>query len=189
MTKGASVHVGPHLREAVPDHGGVSVDPAGGGIRIAAAHGPDSLRAGAVRPMRALRETVGMDLIGVVDTMFARYDMGEEALTSRRSAPGYRGSDFTTVRRPSRVQGPRRGGQEDDRAGRLPDRRGPGYAGQGAGGQGLRPRGVDRHHEAQLMTNTPILEVFVHEDESRRPGGVGDGVQEPLRGTTPATRT
>ena len=39
-----------------------------------------------------------MDLIGVVDTMFARYDMGAEALDELSECPGY-GTRFTTIRR------------------------------------------------------------------------------------------
>ena len=39
-----------------------------------------------------------MDLIGVVDTMFARYDMGGEALDELSECPGY-GTQFTTLRR------------------------------------------------------------------------------------------
>ena len=39
-----------------------------------------------------------MDTIGVVDTMFARYDMGAEALDELAQCPGY-GRRFTTIRR------------------------------------------------------------------------------------------
>ncbi len=39
-----------------------------------------------------------MDLIGVVDTMFARYDMGGEAVDELAHCPGY-GTTFTTLRR------------------------------------------------------------------------------------------
>ena len=39
-----------------------------------------------------------MDTIGVVDTMFARYDMGGEALDALKQCPGY-GTRFTTIRR------------------------------------------------------------------------------------------
>jgi len=39
-----------------------------------------------------------MDLIGVVDTMFARYDMGAEAVDELSECPGY-GTRFTVVRR------------------------------------------------------------------------------------------
>src|SRR5580704_15816513 len=38
------------------------------------------------------------DLIGVVDTMFARYDMGGEALDALKQCPGF-GTRFTTLRR------------------------------------------------------------------------------------------
>ena len=39
-----------------------------------------------------------MDRIGVVDTMFARYDMGAEALAELASGPGH-GSRFEVIRR------------------------------------------------------------------------------------------
>ena len=36
------------------------------------------------------------------------------------------------------------------------------------------------HHEAQLLTSTPILEVFVHEDESEDPAVLAKRVRESL---------
>jgi len=39
-----------------------------------------------------------MDRIGVVDTMFARYDMGAEALDELSQCPGH-GTRFSTIRR------------------------------------------------------------------------------------------
>lgn len=110
-----------------------------------------------------------MDKIGVVDTMFARYDMGAEAVDELRHCPGY-GERFEVLRRTV-----------------------PGFkdlavaAKRMIEGDGCRivvalgmPGGapIDKTcaHEAstgimtaQLMTNTPILEVFVHEDEEEDP--------------------
>ena len=39
-----------------------------------------------------------MERIGVIDTMFARYDMGGEALDALKQCPGH-GTLFTTIRR------------------------------------------------------------------------------------------
>ena len=110
-----------------------------------------------------------MDLIGVVDTMFARYDMGAEALDELAQCPGY-GTRFTTVRRTVpgfkdlAVAAKKLIEEEDCRI----------VVALGMPGR----EQVDKvcAHEAstgimtaQLMTNTPILEVFVHEDESDDP--------------------
>ena len=110
-----------------------------------------------------------MDLIGVVDTMFARYDMGGEALDELAQCPGY-GTVFTTVRRTVpgfkdlAVQAKKLIEEEGCRI----------VVALGMPGK----EQVDKvcAHEAstgimtaQLMTNTPILEVFVHEDESDDP--------------------
>ena len=110
-----------------------------------------------------------MDAIGVVDTMFARYDMGGEALDELASCPGY-GTKFQVIRRTV-----------------------PGFKDLAVAAKVLieqehcrivvalgmpGSQEVDKvcAHEAstgimtaQLMTNTPILEVFVHEDESDDP--------------------
>ena len=114
-----------------------------------------------------------MDLIGVVDTMFARYDMGAEAIDELSECPGY-GTRFTVVRRTV-----------------------PGFKDLAVAAKKLIEEDgcrivvalgmpgkekVDKvcAHEAstgimtaQLMTNTPILEVFVHEDESDDPADAG----------------
>lgn len=110
-----------------------------------------------------------MDLIGVVDTMFARYDMGGEALDELAECPGY-GTQFTTLRRTvpgfkDLAVAAKKMIEEDGC--RI-------VVALGMPGK----EQVDKvcAHEAstgimtaQLMTNTPILEVFVHEDESDDP--------------------
>ena len=107
--------------------------------------------------------------IGVVDTMFARYDMGGAALAELQECPGY-DETFSVVRRTV-----------------------PGFKDLAVAAMNLidedkcsivvalgMPGGaaIDKQcaHEAslgimqaQLMTATPILEVFVHEDESDDP--------------------
>ncbi len=110
-----------------------------------------------------------MEIFGVVDTMFARYDMGGAALAELELCPGY-GETFTVVRQTVP-------GFKDlaVAAKRLIEQQGavivvalgmPGSA------------DVDKvcAHEAsqgimmaQLLTSTPILEVFVHEDEAEDP--------------------
>src|SRR6185312_17012265 len=62
----------------------------------------DGTHQGTLRPLHgpaaARARMEGMDTIGVVDTMFARYDMGGEALDALKQCPGY-GTTFTTIRR------------------------------------------------------------------------------------------
>ena len=110
-----------------------------------------------------------MDLIGVVDTMFARYDMGGEALDELSECPGY-GTHFTTLRRTVP-------GFKDLAVAAKKMIEEDGCRIVVALGMPGREQ-VDKvcAHEAstgimtaQLMTNTPILEVFVHEDESDDP--------------------
>ena len=110
-----------------------------------------------------------MDLIGVVDTMFARYDMGAEALDELSECPGY-GTQFTTLRRTVP-------GFKDLAVAAKKMIEEDGCRIVVALGMPGREQ-VDKvcAHEAstgimtaQLMTNTPILEVFVHEDESDDP--------------------
>jgi riboflavin synthase len=108
--------------------------------------------------------------IGVVDTMFARYDMGAVVRAELASCPGH-GTEFEVVSRTV-----------------------PGFKDLAVAAKVLIEREacdvvvalgmpgsalVDKQcaHEAsqgimlaQLMTSTPILEVFVHEDESDDPG-------------------
>jgi len=110
-----------------------------------------------------------VDTIGVVDTMFARYDMGREALEELAECPGY-GETFTTVRRT------------------VPGFKDLAVAAKqlienehcrivvALGMPGSAPVDKTCAHEAsqgimmaQLLTSTPILEVFVHEDEADDP--------------------
>ncbi len=110
-----------------------------------------------------------MDVIGVVDTMFARFDMGAEALAELAECPGH-GERFETIRRT------------------VPGFKDLAVAAKqmieiercriviALGMPGRAPIDKTCAHEAsqgimlaQLMTNTPILEVFVHEDESDDP--------------------
>jgi riboflavin synthase len=110
-----------------------------------------------------------LDIIGVVDTMFARYDMGGEALDELKQCPGY-GTRFITLRRTVP-------GFKDlaVAAKRMIEVDGAKIV-VALGMPGKEPVDKVCAHEAstgimtaQLMTNTPILEVFVHEDESDDP--------------------
>ncbi len=110
-----------------------------------------------------------MDLIGVVDTMFARYDMGAEALDELAHCPGH-GTRFATVRRT--VPGFKDLAVAAKRMIELDGCRIVVALGMPGGAP------IDKQcaHEAstgimmaQLMTSTPILEVFVHEDEEEDP--------------------
>jgi riboflavin synthase len=111
----------------------------------------------------------GMDTIGVVDTMFARYDMGGEALDALKQCPGY-GTRFTTIRRTVP-------GFKDlaVAAKKLIEEDGCriivalGMPGKEAVDKVCAHEASTGIMTAQLMTNTPILEVFVHEDESDDP--------------------
>jgi len=110
-----------------------------------------------------------MDTIGVVDTMFARYDMGGEALDALKQCPGY-GTRFTTTRRTVP-------GFKDlaVAAKKLIEEDGCrivvalGMPGKEAVDKVCAHEASTGIMTAQLMTNTPILEVFVHEDESDDP--------------------
>ena len=115
-----------------------------------------------------------MDLIGVVDTMFARYDMGGEALDELKQCPGY-GTRFTVIRRTvpgfkDLAVAAKKLIEEDDARIIV-----------ALGMPGKEPIDKQCAHEAstgimsaQLMTNTPILEVFVHEDESDDPATLAE---------------
>lgn len=107
--------------------------------------------------------------IGVVDTMFARYDMGRAALAELEECPGHR-ETFVTIAKTV-----------------------PGFKDLAVAAKNLIEKDhcaivvalgmpgkeqIDKQcaHEAsqgimmaQLLTNTPILEVFVHEDEASDP--------------------
>jgi riboflavin synthase len=110
-----------------------------------------------------------VDTIGVVDTMFARYDMGKEALEELAECPGY-GERFTTIRRtvPGIKDLPVAAKQlietEHCRIVLVLGMPGP-EAVDKASGQ-VASQGIML---AQLLTSTPILEAFVHEDESDDP--------------------
>lgn len=110
-----------------------------------------------------------MDTIGVVDTMFARYDMGAEAVAELASCPGY-GERYEVIRRTVP-------GFKDlaVAAKQLIERDGCRIV-VALGMPGSAPIDKQCAHEAstgimmaQLMTTTPILEVFVHEDEEDDP--------------------
>lgn len=107
--------------------------------------------------------------IGVVDTMFARYDMGAAARDELSRCPGY-GDTFEVVART------------------VPGFKDLAVAAKvlietqrcaivvALGMPGSAPIDKQCAHEAstglmtaQLMTSTPILEVFVHEDETDDP--------------------
>jgi riboflavin synthase len=110
-----------------------------------------------------------MDLIGVVDTMFARYDMGAEALDELKQCPGY-GSTFEVVRRT--VPGFKDLAVECKR---LIEQQGClivvalGMPGKAAIDQVCAHEASQGLMQAQLMTSTHILEVFVHENEEEDP--------------------
>ena len=107
--------------------------------------------------------------IGVVDTMFARYDMGAEAVDELAQCPGH-GERFEVVRRTVP-------GFKDlaVAAKRLIEQEGCAIV-VALGMPGSAPIDKTCAHEAsqgimlaQLLTSTPILEVFVHEDEADDP--------------------
>jgi riboflavin synthase len=107
--------------------------------------------------------------IGVVDTMFARYDMGGAALEELASCPGY-GEQFEVLRRTvpgfkdlavaAKVM------IEQDGAKIVVACGMPGSAEIDKQCAHEASQGI---MQAQLMTSTPILEVFVHEDEADDP--------------------
>ena len=110
-----------------------------------------------------------MDRIGVVDTMFARYDMGAEALDELTDCPGF-GTRFEVVRRT--VPGFKDLGvackrlidQEDCKivvALGMPGKADIDQVCAHEASQGIML--------AQLLTSTHILEVFVHENEEEDP--------------------
>ena len=122
-----------------------------------------------------------MNRIGVVDTMFARFDMGAEVLDELQECPGY-GVRFETVRRT------------------VPGFKDLAVAAKklieeesckivvALGMPGSQPVDKMCAHEAssgimmaQLMTNTPILEVFVHEDEEEDPVQLADVCRDRAR--------
>lgn len=107
--------------------------------------------------------------IGVVDTMFARYNMGAAALAELAECPGY--NDTFSVLTQTVP------GFKDlaVAAKNLIEKDGCAIV-VALGMPGSQPIDKQCAHEAslgimqaQLMTSTPILEVFVHEDESDDP--------------------
>jgi riboflavin synthase len=110
-----------------------------------------------------------MDLIGVVDTMFARYDMGAEAVDELKQCPGF-GSEFDVVRRT--VPGFKDLAVECKR---IIENEGClivvalGMPGKAAIDQVCAHEASQGLMQAQLMTSTHILEVFVHEGEEEDP--------------------
>jgi riboflavin synthase len=110
-----------------------------------------------------------MDRIGVVDTMFARYDMGAEAVDELKQCPGY-GSRFEVVRRT--VPGFKDLAVECKRLIEQQDCRivvALGMPGKAAIDQVCAHEASQGLMQAQLMTSTHILEVFVHENEEDDP--------------------
>jgi riboflavin synthase len=110
-----------------------------------------------------------MDLIGVVDTMFARVDMGTVAVQELESCPGY-GERFGVVRRT--VPGFKDLAVECKR---LVENEGCrilvalGMPGRAEIDQVCAHEASQGIMTAQLMTSTHILEVFVHEAEEDEP--------------------
>ncbi len=113
-----------------------------------------------------------MDRIGVVDTMFARFDMGAEAVAELESCPGY-GTTFETVRRT--VPGFKDLGVACKR---LIELEGCsivvalGMPGRAAIDQVCAHEASQGIMLAQLLTSTHILEVFVHENEEEDPANL-----------------
>ena len=110
-----------------------------------------------------------MVLIGVIDTMFARYDMGGAAVRELESCPGY-GTRCEVLRatvpgfKDLAVAAKRM--IELDRAAIVVACGMPGSAEVDKVCAHEASQGI---MQAQLMTSTPILEVFVHEDEASDP--------------------
>jgi riboflavin synthase len=113
-----------------------------------------------------------MDAIGVVDTMFARHDMGAEAVAELESCPGF-GDRFTIVHRT--VPGFKDLGVA---AKRLIEQDGCrivvalGMPGRAAIDQVCAHEASQGIMLAQLLTSTHILEVFVHENEEDDPAAL-----------------
>ena len=115
-----------------------------------------------------------MHRIGVVDTMFARFDMGAEALEELQSCPGY-GKRFETLRRT--VPGFKDLAVQAKRMIEVDSCK----IVVALGMPGKEPIDKACAHEAstgimmaQLMTTTAILEVFVHEDEADDPARLAE---------------
>jgi riboflavin synthase len=110
-----------------------------------------------------------MDLIGVVDTMFARVDMGTVAVQELESCPGY-GERFAVVRRT--VPGFKDLAVECKRLVEIDGCRilvALGMPGRAEIDQVCAHEASQGIMMAQLLTSTHILEVFVHEAEEDEP--------------------
>jgi riboflavin synthase len=110
-----------------------------------------------------------MDRIGVVDTMFARYDMGAEALDELKQCAGF-GSTFEVLYRT--VPGFKDLAVECKRI--IEDEGchivvALGMPGKADIDQVCAHEASQGIMQAQLMTSTHILEVFVHEGEEEDP--------------------
>jgi len=110
-----------------------------------------------------------MRRIGVVDTMFSRYDMGTTARAELATCPGF-GETFEVVSRTVP------GFKDLAVAAKLLIERDGCEIVVALGMPGREPIDKQCAHEAsqgimtaQLLTSTPILEVFVHEDEADDP--------------------
>jgi riboflavin synthase len=103
-----------------------------------------------------------MDRIGVVDTMFARYDMGAEALAelARRTVPGFKDLAVACKRLIEL--------EHCSIAVAL------GMPGRAAIDQVCAHEAAQGIMLAQLMTSTHILEVFVHENEEEDPARLAE---------------
>jgi len=110
-----------------------------------------------------------MDRIGVADTMFARYDMAAEAVDELKQCPGF-GERFEVVRRT--VPGVKDLGVackkliEEERCSIVVAL---GMPGKAAIDQVCAHEASQGMMLAQLLTNTHVLEVFVHENEEEDP--------------------
>lgn len=110
-----------------------------------------------------------MDRIGVVDTMFARFDMGAEAVDELKQCPGH-GQRFEIAHRT--VPGFKDLGVECKRLIEEEDCAivvALGMPGKAAIDQVCAHEASQGIMLAQLLTNTHILEVFVHENEEEDP--------------------
>jgi len=122
-----------------------------------------------------------MDRIGVVDTMFARYDMGAEALDELAGCPGH-GERFEVVYRT--VPGFKDLGVACKR---LVEHDGCrivvalGMPGRAAIDQVCAHEASQGIMLAQLLTSTHVLEVFVHENEEEDPVALARVCRERVR--------
>jgi riboflavin synthase len=120
-----------------------------------------------------------MDRIGVVDTMFARYDMGAEAVDELKQCPGF-GERFEVLHRT--VPGFKDLGVACKK---LIEQDGCaivvalGMPGKAAIDQVCAHEASQGIMLAQLLTTTHVLEVFVHEKRRGRPRAPGRGVCRP----------